>query len=50
MNNLSWSQINWLRQHGNRTEKDVLIDEDGQKYVIMYDPILIEKKVYLPQR
>lgn len=37
----------WLRQHGNRSIKDVLVDPSGGKYVLMSDGNGMMEKVHL---
>lgn len=38
----------WLYSRGGRLPKDVLVDEDGDKFVLMSDGIGNEVKIYLP--
>ncbi len=38
----------WLNQHGGRTFRDVLVNEEEVKYVLMFDPEMGDEMVYLP--
>lgn len=43
------NQKDWLEQHGDRTEDDVKLDNDGKKYVIMGGKDGEDVNVYLPE-
>ena len=46
--NFSRSELIALHQMGGRTEKDVFLDEKGQKYVVMFNPHKTdEDRVYI---
>ncbi len=47
---LSHEQQHWLKQHGGRSEQDVMIDDIGL-YIEMYSPTHENKteRVYLPK-
>jgi hypothetical protein len=35
---LTFDEKIWLTKHGDRSQKDVEVDEHGRKFVLMYDP------------
>lgn len=46
---ITYSEAMWLKQHGGRSAEDVIVDEDGRKYVYMSLADGGYERVYIPK-